>query len=65
MRKDDYRDRAVECLRLAGETVDPVQKASLIEMAQAWLLLFDQARKNSLNDLVYETPPRRDDARMQ
>jgi hypothetical protein len=25
-------------------------------MAQAWLLLHDQAEKNSLTDITYETP---------
>jgi hypothetical protein len=28
-------------------------------MAQAWLRLFDQAKKNSRADLTYETPPPR------
>ena len=58
MSKDDYRQRAAECLRLANESGSPVQRASLLEMAQAWLLLHDQAEKNSLKDISYETPQR-------
>jgi hypothetical protein len=55
---DDYRGRAAECLRLANETANPTHRASLLEMAQAWLRLIDQAEKNRLSDLTYETPQR-------
>jgi hypothetical protein len=55
---EDYRGRAGECLRLANETANPTHRASLIEMAQAWLRLIDQAEKNRLSDLTYETPQR-------
>jgi hypothetical protein len=55
---DEYRERAVECLRLANESNNATQRASLIEMAFAWLRLHDQAVKNSQVDLTYETPPR-------
>jgi hypothetical protein len=55
---DEYRERAVECLRLANEASNPTQRASLIEMAFAWLRLHDQAVKNRQADLTYETPPR-------
>jgi hypothetical protein len=61
MSKEDYRQRAAECLRLANESGNPVHRASLLEMAQAWLLLYDQAEKNRLTDITYETPPRADD----
>jgi hypothetical protein len=56
MSKEDYRERAAECLRLANESANPVHRAALLEMAQAWLLLHDQAEKNSLTDITYETP---------
>jgi hypothetical protein len=56
MSKDDYRQRAAECLRLANEAGNPTHRAALLEMAQAWLLLHDQAEKNRLNDISYETP---------
>jgi hypothetical protein len=59
MPKEDYRKRAAECLRLADETANPIQRASLREMAQAWLRLYDQAEKNSQADLTYEPPPLR------
>ena len=31
----------------------------MLEMAQAWSHLAEQAAKNSQTDIVYETPPRR------
>lgn len=58
----DYRERAAECLRLANETTNPHHRATLLEMAQAWLRLLDQAEKNAQADLTYETPPRADRA---
>ena len=33
------------------------RKAKVLDMAQAWLRLAEQAEKNSAADLVYETPP--------
>ena len=33
---DRYKQYAYECLRLAQETADDVQKAQLLEMAEAW-----------------------------
>jgi hypothetical protein len=51
-----YRKYARECLRFAGETTDPRSKMALINMAQSWAHLADQAEKNSRADLVYETP---------
>ncbi len=32
---------------------------ALLEMAQMWTRLADQAVKNSKTDITYETPPRR------
>ena len=57
MSKDDYRERAAECFRLANESSNPGHCASLRDMALAWLLLYDQAEKNSQADIVYEPPP--------
>jgi hypothetical protein len=45
MRK--YRERAFECLRLANEISNPNDRASLIEMAQAWLSLQQETETNS------------------
>jgi hypothetical protein len=52
-----YRERAAECFRLARRVNDPQQRAVLIEMARAWLRLFDQAEKNARADLGYKPPP--------
>jgi hypothetical protein len=57
--KEEYRERAEECVRLARNAASPSHKAALLEMAQAWLRLYDQAEKNSQSDLSYETPPPR------
>ena len=54
-----YRERAVECVRLARRVSDPRQRAVLQEMARAWLRLHDQAEKNARTDVTYETPPPR------
>lgn len=54
---DRYRQNAIDCLRLANETSDPGAKAVLLDMAQSWVRLADQAQKNLRTDLVYETPP--------
>jgi hypothetical protein len=57
MSKKDYRDNAVECLRLAREATSPSARASLLRMAESWHRLYDQAERNTLSDLFYETPP--------
>ena len=54
---DRYRQHALDCLRLANEMNDPFGKAVLLDMAQSWVRLADQAQKNLRTDLVYETPP--------
>jgi len=54
---DRYRQNAIDCLRLASETNDPGGKAVLLDLAQSWVRLADQAQKNLRTDLVYETPP--------
>ncbi len=54
---DQYRQNAIDCLRLANETRDAGAKAVLLDMAQSWVRLADQAQKNLRTDLVYETPP--------
>jgi hypothetical protein len=55
-RPDYYRQYALECLRLADGTNEPSTKAVLIDMAQAWIKLVEQAQKNRRFDLVYEAP---------
>ncbi len=53
----EYRLRAQHCLDIATGLHSP-DKLTLLEMAQAWLRLADQAERNRKNDVVYETPRR-------
>ena len=52
----DYQRYAAECVLLAEELADPGHRAKLLAMASGWLHLAQLAQKNSLNDVVYETP---------
>jgi len=45
-RLDYYRQHALECLRLANDTHESGTKAALIDMAQAWIKLAEQAQRN-------------------
>jgi hypothetical protein len=47
MRPQYYQQYSSDCLRLANTTLDPDTKAVLVDMAQAWLKLAEQA--NSLH----------------
>jgi hypothetical protein len=58
MAKEDYRDNAAQCLRLASDATNQSTRASLLRMAEAWHRLHDQAERNALSDLSYETPSR-------
>jgi hypothetical protein len=58
----DYRDNATECLRLANQTSNASMKASLLQIAQSWLKLYDQATKNSQADIVYDPTATQRDA---
>jgi hypothetical protein len=40
---DDYRGHASECVRLAQNAQNPVDKALLLRMAESWLRLAEQA----------------------
>lgn len=53
---DVYRLRAAQCMKLAQDAADSQAKLALLDMAQAWMSLADQADKNSATTLVYETP---------
>jgi hypothetical protein len=59
MMKYEYRARAHDCVRIAQESTNPLHRVSLLEMAQAWMLLHEQAEKNSQADIAYEPPPLR------
>jgi len=51
-----YRSHAAHCLDLSRDVSDLRRRLALLEMAQVWLDLADQAEKNAATDLVYETP---------
>ena len=57
MASDEYRRNAIDCLRIADETITARSRVLLIHMAESWMRLAQQAEKNSTTDLVYETPP--------
>lgn len=57
MRAREYRLRAQHCLDIAMD-LDGVRKAVLLDMAQAWMRLAEQAKRNERADVVYETPPK-------
>jgi hypothetical protein len=40
-----YQERAAQCLRLARNTSDLTNKALLLDMAQTWVKLAEQARE--------------------
>jgi hypothetical protein len=42
---DDYKSLAAECVRLAKATQNPGDKALLLAMADAWLKLYEHAKK--------------------
>jgi hypothetical protein len=62
-----YRLYAVQCVELARQLTDSASKATLLTMAQQWIVLADQADRNSkASTIVYETPePRQPDAQQQ
>lgn len=56
MSADAYRRQGAKCVWIAERTTDPQDRASLITMAQSWLLLARHAEKNVSADLGCETP---------
>ena len=53
---DTYRRAALACLQLAEATSDPKSRLVLVQMAQTWADLANQAVKNTQTDLVCEAP---------
>jgi hypothetical protein len=51
-----YRRRAAQCTELAQNATDSHAKLVLLDTAQAWISLAEQADKNSQTVLVYATP---------
>jgi len=56
MRAEIYRCYAAECLRFAYEMTSPSSRAVLLDMAQHWRILAEQADKNARIELAYEPP---------
>jgi hypothetical protein len=54
---DQYRVRAVEFEAKAKCEPRPEIQASLENLARSYRRLAEQADRNALSDLVYETPP--------
>lgn len=54
---DLYRTYGTQCLELARKAPDLETRLALLNMAQAWVVLAEQADKNShAPTFVYETP---------
>ena len=43
----DFRDNVTDCLRMAEQAQTPRHKALLLDLAQAWVLLAEQANRVS------------------
>jgi hypothetical protein len=54
-----YRLYAGRCVEIAQRVEETSAKLALLDMAQAWELLAEQAAKNSETVIVYETPDRK------
>jgi hypothetical protein len=57
MTVDKYRRHAVECLRIAEGLPDSLNRMLLIDMAQSWLVLAQQAEKSPTPHPGYDTAP--------
>jgi hypothetical protein len=55
-RRDEYRRVAWDCLQMAEASQDPQSRLTLVQIAQSFADLADQAEKNSR--LGYQTPHR-------
>ena len=54
---DAYRVKAGDLAAFARAERDPFQRAEYERLSAAYLRLAEQAERNSLTDVVYETPP--------
>jgi hypothetical protein len=62
MSSEKYRRYAQECFQIAENVADPGTRIWLIELAQSWLVLAQQAEKNPAGDPVHEAPPSNNEA---
>ena len=58
--REEYLLRAAEFSAWAQAEGDTSRKVEFENMARAYLRLAEQAQRNSLTDIVYETPPKKD-----
>jgi len=58
--REEYLLKAAELSARAQTENDAARKAEFENMARAYLRLAEQAKRNSLTDIVYETPPKKD-----
>jgi hypothetical protein len=54
-----YRQRAGKCFTISQKMEDAGERLELIDMAQAWLALAEQAERNGQLFTVHETPEQR------
>ena len=53
---DQYRTNAADCLRLASLVESPDSKSTLVNMAQGWIRLAEQAQLNDVSSPREEAP---------
>ena len=58
--REEYLLRAAEFSAWAQSESDAARKVEFENMARAYLRLAEQAKRNSLTDIVYETPLKKD-----
>jgi len=56
---DDYQEQAIRCLRLAHALSFEPSKALLLEMAQTWAKLAEQAREREAKEAGSNQAPSR------
>jgi len=62
---DEYRVKAAQLNARARAETNPAVRADLEALALSYVRLARQAERNSLNNVVYETPPARADQQQQ
>jgi hypothetical protein len=62
---DHYRTLAADCTARARNENDPAARAEWDRMGASYRLLAEQADRNATMDIVYETPPRREQPQAQ
>jgi len=53
---EQYRLFAAHCIGIAHETAEPQRKLALLDMAQAWIALAEQAERNTGAMLFSDAP---------